>query len=107
MEGSSNGDCGWSLQGVSLQLYGYFVLGELPMRTAENGTHQDVTDLVFVAVRSRIRRGRCPGASHDPRLLDTSVDVIVGEARVGRARLNPALHREEPIVLHCVGSAAA
>ena len=92
-----------------LELCGYFVLAELPVRVAENGAYHDVTDLDIVAVRfphprlalpQRITRPLEVFLGADPALetFDTGVDVIIGEVKEGRARLNPALHREETIV---------
>ena len=91
-----------------LELCGYFVLAELPVRAPEGGTYRDVTDLDIVAVRfphpplalpRRLARPLDVFLGVDPALetFETGVDVIVGEVKEGRARLNPGLRREETI----------
>jgi hypothetical protein len=91
-----------------LELGGYFVLAELPVRAAEGGTYRDVTDLDIIAVRfphppvvlpQRVARPLDVFLGSDPVLggFETGVDVIVGEVKEGRARLNPALRHEETI----------
>lgn len=91
-----------------LELCGYFVLAELPVRAAEGGTYHDVTDLDIVAVRFPHPHMALPQAvaypldvflGADPclEIFEAGVDVIVGEVKEGKARLNPALHREETI----------
>lgn len=49
-----------------LELCGYFVLAELPVRAVTGGTYRDVTDVDIIAVRFPIRRWRCLVASRDP-----------------------------------------
>ena len=91
-----------------LELCGYFVLAELPVRAAENGAYHDVTDLDIVAVRfphpplalpQRITRPLEVFLGADPALetFEAGVDVLVGEVKEGRARLNPALHRADTV----------
>ena len=91
-----------------LELCGYFVLAELPLRATDRAGYRDVTDLDIVAVRfhhsSRQLRGPAarPLAVYlgtDPLLLtfEDGVDVVIGEVKEGRARLNPALRRTETV----------
>ena len=91
-----------------LELCGYVVLAELPVRAPEGGTYRDVTDLDIVAVRfphpplalpRRLARPLAVFLGVDPALesFEAGVDVIVGEVKEGRTRLNPALRREETI----------
>ena len=91
-----------------LELCGYFVLAELPVRAPEGGTYRDVTDLDIMAVRfphpplalpERVTRPLDVFLGVDPALevFEAGVDVIVGEVKEGRARLNSALRREETI----------
>lgn len=91
-----------------LELGGYFVLAELPVRAADGGGYRDVTDVDIVAVRfphaRAIRSRQATGPldlflGSDPVLhvLEEGVDVIVGEVKEGRARLNPALRRAETL----------
>ena len=93
---------------VYLELSGYFVISELPIREVRKGVARDITDLDIVAVRfpHRHRSGsRAPMApldlylGLDPSLgaTDEGVDVIVGEVKEGRARVNPGLRRVETI----------
>lgn len=90
-----------------LELCGYFVLAELPVRSADEHAPTDVTDLDIVAVRFPHR----PVSLADPlaRSLDLllgtdamndgidGVDVVIGEVKEGRAQLNPALRRVETV----------
>jgi hypothetical protein len=91
-----------------LELCGYFVLAELPVRAAEGGAYRDVTDLDIVAVRfphpplalpRRVARPLDVFLGADPafKTFEAGVDVIVGEVKEGHARLNPALRREETV----------
>lgn len=91
-----------------LELCGYFVLAELPVRIARGGEYRDATDLDIVAVRfpqparalpRRVARPLDVFLGRDPALAisDDVVEVIVGEVKEGRARLNPALRRAETI----------
>lgn len=101
-----------------LELGCYFVLAELPVRVAEGGTYRDITDLDIIAVRfphppvvlpQRVARPLDVFLGSDPVLggFETGVDVIVGEVKEGRARLNPALRHEETTPLPFAGSAVA
>ena len=91
-----------------LELCGYFVLAELPVRAAEGRAYHDVTDLDIVAVRfphpplalpERVTRPLDVFLGADPALetFEAGVDVIIGEVKEGQARFNPALHRAETI----------
>lgn len=89
-----------------LELSGYFVLAELPVRTPEGTGYRDVTDLDIIAVRFPHRLTGGParamrpldvllGADPELGVLEDGVDVIIGEVKEGEARLNLALHRAE------------
>ncbi len=91
-----------------LELCGYFALAELPVRVADGGTYRDATDLDIIAVRfphppvvlpQRVARPLDVFLGSDPALntFEAGVDVIVGEVKEGRARLNPALRHEQTI----------
>lgn len=91
-----------------LELCGYFVLAELPVRAPDSHGYHDVTDLDVIAVRfphdGRAITGRAArplnvflGADPTLQVFERGVDVIVGEVKEGEARLNPALHRGETI----------
>lgn len=91
-----------------LELCGYFVLAELPVRTPDARGYHDVTDLDVIAVRfphapaALSRRAARPldvllGADPDLAVAGDRVDLIIGEVKEGEARLNPALHRAETI----------
>jgi hypothetical protein len=86
-----------------LELCGYFVLAELPVRAADDYGYHDVTDLDVIAVRfphppraaSRVNAPLDLFLGLDPRLdtFEDGVDVVIGEVKVGHARLNPSLRR--------------
>lgn len=91
-----------------LELSGYFVLAELPVRTLRGDRARNVTDLGLLAVRfphmpdalhRRVRRPLEVFLGADAALGSTEdrLDVIIGEVKEGRARLNPALYREQTI----------
>ena len=94
-----------------LELCGYFVLAEVPVRTAAGSAgagYRDATDLDILAVRfphpplaapRRVTRPLEVFLGADPALDDFEhgVDVIVGEVKEGQARLNPALRRAETV----------
>jgi hypothetical protein len=91
-----------------LELSGYFVLAELPVREAGRRGHRDVTDLDVVAVRFPIRRSFSGslaaqvldvflGADPAAQVFEDGVDVLIGEVKEGGARLNPALRRVKTI----------
>lgn len=101
-------DTAVSLVKAYLELCGYFVLAELPVRTPDGGGHRDLTDLDVVAVRfahgasavpRRLARPLEVFLGTDPALggADDGVDVVVGEVKEGQARLNPALRRAETV----------
>ncbi len=90
-----------------LELSGYFVLAELPVREEDRYGYRDVTDLDIIAVRFPPALGG--GAERtaeafigsDP-CLETppnAVDVIIGEVKEGKAQLNPGLRRRRTIEL--------
>ena len=86
-----------------LELCGYFVLAELPVRAADDHGYHDVTDLDVIAVRfpHPARAAGRVGApldlflGLDPRLAAfvDGMDVVIGEVKEGHARLNPSLRR--------------
>jgi hypothetical protein len=91
-----------------LELCGYFVLAELPVRASDEHSYHDVTDVDIIAVRfphtpiavpHRVTRPLDVFLDADPTLqtFDKGVDIILGEVKEGRARLNPALRRAETI----------
>ena len=92
-----------------LELCGYFVLAELPVRQRRGAAYQDVTDLDVVAVRfphAPPAESAGPAARPlevflglDPELetFARGVDVIVGEVKEGQARLNRALRLPDTI----------
>ena len=86
-----------------LELCGYFVLSELPVRREEHGHYRDVTDIDVIAVR--FPHGPSGTPPHHPFALmlgfdpalhtpEAGIDVVIGEVKEGRASINPALHRE-------------
>jgi hypothetical protein len=110
-------DTAVSLVKAYLELCGYFVLAELPVRAVdvqqssqlqadgqEYLTYRDVTDLDIVAIRLPRRRELVQDQQHPERPLeiflgmdpelggsDDEMDVIIGEVKEGEARLNPGL----------------
>lgn len=87
-----------------LELCGYFVLAELPVRARERVGYRDLTDLDVVAVRfphppRHLARALDVFLGQDPALAAAAsgVDVLIGEVKEGGARLNPALRRAETI----------
>lgn len=91
-----------------LELCGYFVLAELPVRAKDGETYRDVTDLDVVAVRfPHVPLAGSRSAARplevllgtDPALgtFEDGVDVVIGEVKEGHARINPALRRDETI----------
>lgn len=91
-----------------LELCGYFVLAELPVRERAGGDYRDVTDLDVVAVRFAHTPADTSGLDarplqlflgSDPSLgtFEEGLDVLIGEVKEGRARFNPALHRVDTI----------
>ena len=90
-----------------LELCGYFVLAELPVRAAYDHGYHDVTDLDLIAVRfpHPPRDSEQMGAPLDLFLgLDArlgtfadGVDLVIGEVKEGDARLNPALRRARTV----------
>jgi hypothetical protein len=101
-------DTAVSLVKAYLELCGYFVLAELPVRAPDTHGYHDVTDLDVVAVRFPHTPHTLPWRAARPlevflsadSTLDSftdGVDVIIGEVKEGEARINPALHRAETI----------
>jgi hypothetical protein len=91
-----------------LELCGYFVLAELPVRAYHGDGYRDIADLDVIAVRfphtqtTRSRRAERPldvFLGVDPLLgaSDDGVDVVIGEVKEGQARINPALRRDDTI----------
>jgi hypothetical protein len=91
-----------------LELCGYFVLAEVPVRAPDGNGYRDVTDVDILAVRfphaptTQPRRSTRPldvFLGVDPALASFAdgVDVIVGEVKEGHARVNPALRRPETV----------
>ena len=101
-------DTGVALVKAYLELAGYFVLAELPVREAGPDAARDLTDLDVVAVRfPHVPAGHGGAADRplavflgaDPVLATDgeAVEVVVGEVKEGQARLNPALGRAEAV----------
>lgn len=91
-----------------LELCGYFVLAELPVRAPDEHDYHDVTDIDLTAVRfphephALSRRAARPldvFLGVDPELgsFEEGLDVVIGEVKEGEARLNPALRRREVV----------
>jgi hypothetical protein len=91
-----------------LELCGYFVLAELPVRGRDKRGYHDVTDIDILAVRfphePHPLKGPMAQPLHvllgkDPELgtFEEGLDVIVGEVKESRARLNPPLRRRETV----------
>jgi hypothetical protein len=91
-----------------LELCGYFVLAELPVRARDKRGYHDVTDIDILAVRFPHQphplKGPMAQPLHvllgkDPELgtFEDGLDVIVGEVKESRARLNPPLRKRETV----------
>ncbi len=91
-----------------LELCGYFVLAELPVRGRDKRGYHDVTDIDILAVRflhePHPLKGPMAQPLHvllgkDPELgtFEDGLDVIVGEVKESRARLNPPLQRRQTV----------
>ena len=89
-----------------LELSGYFVLSELPVRRRVGREVIDITDLDILAIRfPDPHRRPDPRSSLDLflaadealRAPQDAVDLIIGEVKEGKARLNDALASEETI----------
>ena len=90
-----------------LELHGYFVLTELPVREEDRHGYRDVTDVDIIAVRfprppdevSETSAGAF--IATDPRLEspENAVDVVIGEVKEGEAHLNPGLRRRRTLEL--------
>lgn len=93
-----------------LYLNGYFTVSELPViRQGRSGDFREVTDLDVLALRFPraeyvVPRGR-PGPADDLRMRcdpvlvqdRTVVDVIIGEVKEGKARVNDTLRSPEAL----------
>ena len=103
-------DVGVAIVKTYLELCGYFVVTELPVRErVGDDVYRDVTDLDIVAVcfpRGPAARQSSRGALPSDLLLGLDpglgapadcVDLIIGEVKEGRARLNEGAHRPETI----------
>lgn len=97
-----------SLVRAYLELSGYFVLSELPVRSFQGQLAVDVTDLDIVAVRFPHRQVREGAAAKEPLDIylrldpaleadEEGIDVIIGEVKEGRAQLDPGLRRVSTI----------
>ena len=90
-------NAGVTLTRTYLELCGYFVALELPVHARRHGHPTDITDIDVIAVRfpSVIVEPGGLFAVPDPALAvpDQRIDVIIGEVKEGRARLNPGLRR--------------
>ncbi len=90
-----------------LELQGYFVLAELPVREEERHGYRDVTDVDIIAVRfprppdAILERTTEAFVGTDPHLgtPESAVDVLIGEVKEGAAHLNPGLRRRRSIEL--------
>lgn len=91
-----------------LELCGYFVLAELPIRKSIGTGYRDITDIDIIAVRFPHSSVADAAAASNPmdvllgsdpelKTFEQGVDVIIGEVKEGRAELNPGLHRQETI----------
>ena len=91
-----------------LEFCGYFVLAELPVRGRDRRGYHDVTDIDILAVRfphePHPLKGPMAQPLHvllgkDPELgtFEDGLDVIVGEVKESRARLNPPLRKQETV----------
>ncbi|MBF6613861.1 MAG: hypothetical protein IVW55_12105 [Chloroflexi bacterium] len=93
-----------------LELCGYFVLAELPVRVHDEAGkgYRDLTDLDVIAVRFPHARHEYSGRDErqlevflgaDPVLgsFTQGLDIIVGEVKEGQGRVNPALRRAQTV----------
>jgi len=99
-----------SLVRTYLKLNGYFTATELPViKKGDDGLYFEVTDIDILALRFPdashvVAEGR-PGPMDDlhfppdPELdiPDDAMDLIIGEVKTGRPRLNPHLKEEESL----------
>jgi hypothetical protein len=103
-------NAGVELVQAYLHLNGYFTITELPVIRHSRRGYEEVTDLDVLAVRFpwaafTVPGGR-PGPEDDESLgLDRSlipqdavVDVIIGEVKEGKARINDALRRSDALL---------
>lgn len=89
-------DIAVSLVAEYLQACGYLVQTEVPVRAHQAGHDVDITDLDIIAVRfpGHARTGS------DDSLLDPEedlIDLIIGEVKQGKARLNAGLFKTASI----------
>ena len=91
-----------------LELCGYFVLSELPVRERVGPDYRDITDVDIIAVRfphppaAQDETSPSPldlllGRNPDLQTFREGVNVIIGEVKEGRAEINPALRHQETI----------
>ncbi|MEJ2538995.1 MAG: hypothetical protein P8188_03245 [Gemmatimonadota bacterium] len=103
-------NAGVDLVQAYLHLNGFLTITELPVIRAGRRGYEEVTDLDVLAVRFpwaafTVPRGR-PGPDDDLSLqLDTSlvsdqerVDVIIGEVKEGKPRINDTLRTEDALL---------
>jgi len=99
-----------SLVRTYLNLNGFFTVAELPViRRNRDGSFDQVTDIDILALRfpraAHIVSRGLPGAdddltfAHDPALDVSSsrMDLIIGEVKQGKPRLNPALREPDAL----------
>lgn len=103
-------NAGVDLVQAYLHLNGYFTITELPVIRHSRQGYEEVTDLDVLAVRFpwaafTVPGGR-PGPEDDESLAldrslipdDASVDVIIGEVKEGKARINDALGTRDALL---------
>lgn len=97
-------DTAVSLVQAYLRVNGYFTVSEYPVLEATRSSHQMATDLDVLGFRfpgaGRAVSGRPAGTwrfEPDPRLgcPPGRADMLIGEVKEGRARLNPAIRDPE------------
>jgi hypothetical protein len=103
-------NAGVALVRTYLQMNGYFTVAELPViRKDSSGEYQEVTDIDILALRfphaARIvSRGR-PGPTDDLTFAidekldipEECMDLIIGEVKEGKPRINPALRSPDTL----------
>lgn len=77
-----------------LRLNGYFTVTEFPVLLAEQfGLFKSATDIDILACRFAHPHGLASNQAVDPALggVDTPVDMIIGEVKEGKARMNESM----------------
>ncbi len=103
-------NAGVALVRTYLQMNGYFTLSEIPViRKESDGEYLEVTDIDILALRfphaARIVSQGRPGLTDDLTFaVDPELDVprecmdlIIGEVKEGKPRINPALRTEDTL----------